>query len=168
MQAAVRLLVEQYALLPHPEGGYYRETYRAAARVRPLERDEDAGRAASTAILYLLEGDDFSALHRIQSDEVWHFYAGEPLRVSSLGPSGERADLLLGSRPERGEVFQAVVPAGHWFGARLDAPGGYCIVGCTVAPGFEFADFELAERGPMLARYPEHRDLVLALTREDK
>jgi predicted cupin superfamily sugar epimerase len=169
MNDAARKLIEYYGLERHPEGGYYRETYRATQSVsrvdEVLESANCRSLSASTAILYLLENDDFSALHRIPSDEVWHFYTGGPLRVVTLTPTGEREDLLLGSNLEQGERVQAWVPANRWFGAKLEDPTNFCLVGCTVAPGFEFADFELGRRDELLEMFPQHADIVRALTR---
>jgi predicted cupin superfamily sugar epimerase len=170
MNPAAQRLIEVYGLEPHPEGGYYRETYRSTQQVTRADQPTilDASRrslSASTAILYLLENDDFSALHRIQSDEVWHFHAGDPLNVVTLTPAGEREDFLLGANFERGERFQASVPAGRWFGAQLETRRGFCLVGCTVAPGFEFADFELGARAQLIEAYPRHAAIVHALTR---
>ncbi|MGC4063970.1 MAG: cupin domain-containing protein [Polyangiaceae bacterium] len=170
MTSTAQRLIESYGLERHPEGGYYRETHRATQRVTRDESDLELAfnrrsLSASTAILYLLEKDDFSALHRIQSDEVWHFYAGDPLRVVTLKPSGEREDFMLGANLDRGERFQACVPAARWFGAHLETNRGFCLVGCTVAPGFEFADFELGTRSKLLEMYPQHAAIVQALTR---
>lgn len=155
-------LVRTLALEPHPEGGFYRETYRS-----PVIVDTPRGpRAASTAIHFLVPGGTFSALHRIASDEVWHFYAGAPLRVVQLGEHGARVDHLLGPALARGQRPQAVVPAGTWFGAHVEGDGAWSLVGCTVAPGFDFADFELGDRDALLARFPQHAELVRRLTRE--
>ena len=154
-------------LAPHPEGGFYRETYRAAETIEAAHLPErfGGGRVHSTAIYFLLPGDQISALHRIKSDEVWHFYAGTTLTLTLLHPDGRLEAHRLGPRPERGEAFQALVPAGCWYGARVDDPASYALVGGTVAPGFDFADFELAERAALLARFPEHRDTIVRLTR---
>ena len=121
-------------------------------------------RAASTGIYYLLEPGDFSAFHRIRSDEMWHFYDGGALHVEVIHADGAHETLRLGRDPEAGEVLQAVVPAGAWFGS---APAGdnYSLVGCTVAPGFDFRDFEMAERTVLRARFPQHAALVERLTR---
>ena len=159
--------VEKYQMQPHPEGGYFVETYRAAEQIPHTALPESFGgsRAFSTAIYFLLEGHHFSALHRIQADEVWHFYAGGPLEVFVIHPkSGTLEIIRLGPDPETGEVFQAVVPAGAWFGSRPVASAAYALVGCTVAPGFDFADFELAERAALLAQFPQHRAVVEGLT----
>ncbi len=159
--------VEKYQMQPHPEGGYFVETYRAAEQIpnAALPDRFDGSRAFSTAIYFLLEGHHFSALHRIQADEVWHFYAGDSLEVFVIQPSSGALEVIrLGPDPEAGEMFQAVVPAGAWFGSRPVAGAAYSLVGCTVAPGFDFADFELAERAVLLAAFPQHRVVVERLT----
>ncbi|MBM4357900.1 MAG: cupin domain-containing protein [Deltaproteobacteria bacterium] len=158
-------LVRALALAPHPEGGFYRETYRATREVVV----DGKVRSASTAILFLLGAADISALHRIASDEVWHFHAGDELEVVVLDERGGVERHRLGSDPSTGAVFQCVVPAGRWFGARLRAPSrtdAHALVGCTVAPGFAFEDFELASRAALLEAHPEHAELILALTRD--
>lgn len=159
----IRLL----GLRPHPEGGWYRETYRSAESIpgAALPGRYAGERPFATAIYFLLTSDTFSALHRIRSDEQWHFYAGCALTVHVIEPSGAFRTLRLGPRLERGESFQGVVPAGCWFGATVDAPGGFALVGCTVAPGFDFADFEMGERAALLRRHPAHQALIERLTR---
>lgn len=165
-------------LQPHPEGGYFRETYRAKEGV-PLttlpERFQQSSapasgasglRVFSTAIYYLLEAGQFSALHRIKSDECWHFYAGTGLTVEILSPEGEHSQLHLGPRPDLGQVFQGVVTAGDWFGAAVTQAQGYALVGCTVAPGFDFADFEMAQRQQLLVAFPQHQALITQFTRK--
>ncbi len=154
-------------LTRHPEGGYFRETYRSAGTIAAAALAGVFGgeRAFATSIHYLLTGDDFSALHRIKSDELWHFHAGSPLTVHLIGPDGGYAELRLGSDPGRGEAFQGVVPAGTWFGARVADPGGYALVSCTVAPGFDFADFELGRREELLRLFPRHAEVIERLTR---
>lgn len=153
-------LISQLALQPHPEGGWYRQAYRSAAVVNTGR----GGRAASTAIYFLLQGDEFSALHRIASDEVWHFYMGSPLRVEAITPLGEVESFVLGNSLIANEVLQAWVPAGHWFGASL-VQGGWALVGCTVAPGFDFTDFEMADKQGLLEMFPQCKDMVMRLTR---
>jgi uncharacterized protein len=159
--------IDRLHLQPHPEGGYYRETYRSALT---LPHDSLSGhggdRPASTAIYFLLAGDEFSAFHRIRSDELWHFYSGSGLAVHVITAAGEYQQLLLGSNAESGEQFQAVVPAGCWFGSSLRSPDSYALVGCTVAPGFDFADFEMAKRDELIAQYPQHRGIIERLTHE--
>lgn len=159
--------IEKYHMQPHPEGGYFAETYRAAEQVPHAALPERFGgsRSFSTAIYFLLESHHFSALHRIQADELWHFYTGDPLEVFVIHPaSGVLEIIRLGPDPDAGEMFQAVVPAGAWFGSRPVAGAAYSLVGCTVAPGFDFADFELAEREALLAEFPQHETIILGLT----
>jgi predicted cupin superfamily sugar epimerase len=159
--------IEHLGLTPHPEGGHFRETYRAAERLSSTALPARYGglRACSTAIYFLLRAGEVSALHRLKSDELWHFHAGGPLVVSVIDPGGARHDITLGPDPDAGQLFQATVPAGAWFGAALQSGTAYTLVGCTVAPGFEFADFELADRGALLWRYPQHAALIEHLTR---
>ena len=159
--------IASLGLSPHPEGGFYRETYRARDVIAAGHLPTRFGgpRACSTAIYFLLPGDQVSALHRIKSDEIWHFYAGTALTLTLIHPDGRLEAHRLGPDPERGESFQAPVPAGCWYGAAVDDPGSYALVGGTVAPGFDFADFELADRQTLLARFPQHRQAILRLTR---
>lgn len=160
--ADVSKLVQRLGMMPHPEGGFYVETYRAADRVN--RGVDGASRVSSTAIYYLLDNEAYSAWHRIASDEVWHFYAGTPLNVHVLTPQGDLVTHHLGNALENpAQVFQAIVPAGCWFAAELAQPGGYALVGCTVAPGFEFAEFELAQAEVLLANYPQHDEIIRRL-----
>jgi len=163
-----RYWIEKLRLEPHPEGGYFRQTYKAelALEAPALPSSFSGSRAVSTAIYFLLEGENFSALHRLRSDEMWHFYTGSSLTVHVIEPGGEFSSILLGSDAERGEVFQAVVKAGCWFGAEVADRKSWALVGCTVAPGFEFADFEMGKRVELLRVYPRHRELIERLTRE--
>lgn len=167
---AAQRLVQQFDLLPHPEGGYYRETYRS-----PMAVSVPAGsRSACTAIYYLLEGNDYSAWHRIASDELWHFYAGSALNIYVLDDKNGLSTIRLGD-PLRDPacVFQAVVPAGCWFAAEPASrqlhgkdqtpTDRFALVGCTVAPGFEFSEFELADPKVLTGLHPEHGDLVRRL-----
>ena len=162
--------IAAFKMEPHPEGGYYVQTYQAAEVIPYTALPDRFGgdRPYSTAIYFLLENENKSALHRIQSDEVWHFYAGGPLNVYVIEPaSGTLSTIRLGSHPDREEVFQAVVPAGCWFGAKpVGLPGDppFSLVGCTVAPAFDFAEFELAEQAAMLALFPQHEAVIQLLT----
>ena len=153
-------LIRRFDLKPHPEGGFFSETYRSAESVR---RDDGSTqtRSASTAIYYLLCDGAHSAWHRIRSDEVWHFYAGEPLNVHVLDEAGSLITHRLGNtlmHPDA--VFQAVVPAGLWFAAECADPATFALVGCTVAPGFEFSEFELADVEALKARHPQHAAFI--------
>lgn len=158
-------IIGELDLTPHPEGGWYRETYRDTLTLPGAALPHGGPRSASTAILYLLDAGSFSALHRIASDEVWHFHLGDALIVHVLHEDGRREDLRLGPDLRGGDRVQAVVTRGAWFGARLAEGGRFALVGCTVAPGFDFADFELAQRTTLSARFPEHAALIAAMTR---
>lgn len=160
--------VEKYRMQPHPEGGYFVETYRSSDRIGQdaLPKRFNGDRHFGTAIYFLLESHHFSALHRIHSDEVWHFYAGDALEVFCIDANGELEIIRLGHNPEKGEVFQAVVKAGIWFGSRPAVGNSYALVGCTVAPGFDFNDFEMPERAWFLERFPQHSEIIESLTRE--
>lgn len=163
--------IKSLHLQPHPEGGYFAETYRSAESIQKGALPDRFGgtRSFGTAIYFLLESHHFSAFHRIQADEIWHFYAGGPLEVFVINPDATLTVVRLGNDLAKGEVFQAVVPAGCWFGskpvANSAAPGAdFSLVGCTVAPGFDFADFEMGNRATLLAEYPQHRASIEMLT----
>ena len=159
--------IAQLQLQLHPEGGYFRETYRAPLILPHSALPDHCGdRSASTAIYFLLTGDEFPVFHRIHADELWHFYSGSGLIVHVITPTGEYQQLLLGRDAEQGEQFQAAVPAGCWFGSSLRHPDSYALVGCTVAPGFDFADFEMAKRDELIAHYPRHRTIIERLTHD--
>jgi uncharacterized protein len=160
--------IKRLGLISHPEGGYYRENYRSdemiASEGLPV-RFAGGGRAFSTAIYFLLAGRDFSAFHRLLSDELWHFYTGAPLTIHELNESGDYSRWTLGCDGEKGEAFQVVIKAGSWFGASLEETDSFALVGCTVAPGFDFRDFEMADRSELIRLYPGHRSLIEKLTR---
>jgi len=159
--------IEKLQLEPHPEGGYFRQTYRSEWMIarEGLPPGFGAPRAASTAIYFLLEGKNFSAFHRLRSDEMWHFYAGSPLLIHVIERGGKRSTIFLGTNLEVEQVPQAVVRAGCWFGSHVADWKSWSLVGCTVAPGFDFLDFELAKRADLLASYPQHGEIIRKLTR---
>ena len=167
MKTEVDRIVEGLRLLPHPEGGYYRETYRSGETLASpgLPSRFEGDRSIATAIYYLLGPGDFSAFHRIRSDETWHFYRGAGLRLYVLADDGVCECVLLGDGAERGEVFQATVPAGRWFASEPATADGFALVGCTVSPGFDFRDFEMADAGVLLRDWPLHGDLIRRLCR---
>ena len=168
MSHTVSELVAMFQLLPHPEGGFYKETYRSAEQIEQhsLPQRFTGNRQFSTAIYFLLEQGNFSAFHRIQSDECWHFYAGQTLHVHVIHPNGQYALLKLGNYFTKGEVFQAMVPAGSWFASETAAGGIFSFVGCTVAPGFDFADFELAKTSELVQQFPSMKTLIERLCRQ--
>jgi hypothetical protein len=155
-----RALVAALGLAPHPEGGFYRETFRAPLLVAAPQGE----RAASTAIYFLLPAGTFSAVHRVRSDEVWHHYDGDPVELHTIDPAGAHAVATLGRDLANGQRPQLVVPAGVWQAA-VPAGHRFALCGCTVAPGFDFADFEMPSREALVATFPGLRGVVERLTR---
>jgi len=158
--------ISRLSLAPHPEGGYYRSTYASPLWIAQsaLPPGFTGPRLASTAIYFLVDGSNFSAFHRLQSDEVWHFYVGSALVIHVIAPDGSASEILLGGDPESSESLQGIVKAGSWFGARVKDSQSFALVGCTMAPGFDFEDFELATRAQLTAQFPQHRALIEQLT----
>lgn len=159
--------IDKFNMQRHPEGGYFTETYRSGESIpkQSLPERFNGDRSFSTAILFLLVGDEFSSFHRIAADEVWHFHLGSPVEIVMIDDAGNPASIVLGSDIESGEVVQCMVPAGTWFASRCLDSKGYSFVGCTVAPGFDFADFELAQRSALTALFPQHAGLINRFTR---
>ncbi|MBX2931042.1 MAG: cupin domain-containing protein [Chitinophagaceae bacterium] len=162
-----KTIIEKYQLLPHPEGGFYKETYRSAEFIQKNALPErfSGDRHFSTAIYFLLEQGNFSAFHKIKSDECWHFYTGQSLLVYIITPTGALQIIRLGSNVEQGEVFQYVVPANCWFASEPAPETDFSFVGCTVAPGFDFTDFELANATTLALQYPQHESIIKRLCR---
>jgi uncharacterized protein len=161
---AARSIIERLGLEPHPERGYFRETHRASRAVR--SEAHEGARSASTAIYFLVTASEPNTyLHRLRSDEVFHLYDGGPLDIVRLFPDGAWDVARLGMDLDAGERPQIVIPAGTWFGTMLAPDASHCLVGCTVAPGFEFADFELAEGPELEARYPGAADRIRRMSR---
>ena len=164
--------IEKLGLARHPEGGYYREVYRSPESIaaEALPGRYEGARVLATSIYFLLPGSQVSRLHRLCSDELWHYYAGSALTIHVISRDGEYKRLRLGAdfdrdmRAEDGMRFQATVEKGSWFGATVDDADSYTLVGCTVAPGFEYADFVLGDRDALLGRYPQHREIIERLT----
>jgi uncharacterized protein len=159
-------------LVPHPrEGGWFRQTWRAdeaiPASALPARyvAGRDAGRAAGTAIFYLLEPGSFSEMHRLASDEIFHFYLGDPVEMLQLVPDGTGRTLILGSDLAAGQLVQTVVPQGVWQGSRLLTGGKLALLGCTVSPGFEYVDYESGDRVALTRTWPEWAEMTRELTR---
>ena len=153
--------VEKLRLQPHPEGGYYKEVYRSADEVSVTR--SDGNKNAITSIYYLLEKNDFSAFHRISSDEIWYFHKGDALIVHTLENEGELNSVELSDNYSG--VFSHVVKGGRWFSAELKEQKGFALVSCAVAPGFEFAEFELAAKKELTAEFPSHAEIISRLCR---
>ena len=155
-------IVQKLGLLAHPEGGFYKETYRSSSS---LTTDQNTIRNISTAIYFLLENDNFSLFHRIQSDELWFFHQGEPLEIVFI-KEGVLNTIILGNSFENGEVPQAIIPANTWFASSVKQLKGHSLVSCTVAPGFDFADFELANRKNLIQEFPHLKEIIQKFTKE--
>jgi predicted cupin superfamily sugar epimerase len=155
-------IVRKLGLLAHPEGGFYRETYRSAQKITT---DGNEIRNISTAIYFLLENDNRSLFHRIQSDELWFFHQGEPLEIVFIKDRVLNT-IILGNRFDDGEVLQATIPANTWFASGVKNSNGYSLVSCTVAPGFDFADFEMAKREDLIQEYPDLKETIQKFTKE--
>ena len=166
MNRIAKQLIKKLNLEAHPEGGYFRETYRSMAEISEpaLGGAYEGYRNVSTCIYFLLTSEKFSAFHRIKQDEIWHFYSGNTLRLHLISEAGVYSNQLIGSHIFEGEVPQFVVKGGDWFAAEVIQDDGYALVGCTVAPGFSFDDFELASAETLTALFPSHKEIIQQLT----
>jgi len=157
----VKKLIQKLQMQPHPEGGFYKETYRSEQK---MTTSEGLIRNVCTAIYFLLENKDKSHFHRIKSDEAWFFHQGEAIEIFVLH-DGKLQTIDLGNNIENGEVPQTVVPANAWFASKIKQESGYSLVSCTVAPGFDFADFELANCNELIKEYPNFKAVIEEFTR---
>lgn len=163
-----KIIVEKLCLQPHPEGGYFKEVYRAEDKIEmaslPIRFSGD--RNFCTSIYFMLAGNDKSHFHRIKSDEIWHFYAGTALILHQIEANGNYSRIKIGNEILSGETPQAIIPHGNWFAAEVEDKNSYALVGCTVSPGFDFADFELAEQKDLCEKFPQHSDMIKRFTKE--
>lgn len=160
-------LVEILDLQPHPEGGFFRETYRSQ-HVIPngvLHGNHEGDRHYGTGIYFMLTSDAFSAFHRIEQDELWFFHQGAPIELHMISPDGEHSKHIIGNDLLKGERPQLLVPATYWFAARVLGESSFALVSCTVSPGFDFRDFVLPSRDTLTGLFPKHADLIAAFTR---
>ncbi len=166
MQSKVAYYLEKLGLTRHVEGGSFKEVYRSTELIphTALPKGFAAARPFGTAIYFMLEEGQFSAFHRIASDETWHFYDGVTLSIYEINSNGQLIRHQLGRDLEAGEQFQLTIPAGSWFGSRCEVKNGFSLVGCTVAPGFDFADFELANKEALQMSYPQHAGIIGEMT----
>ncbi|MGE4528738.1 MAG: cupin domain-containing protein [Rhodospirillaceae bacterium] len=170
MDSRIKTLIAELGLTPHPsEGGYFRETWRAAQILSDpnLLRDYGGPRCAGTAIYYLLTPQTLSAMHRVRSDEIFHFYLGDAVEQLRLTPGGKGEIVHLGSDIAAGERPQSLVPQNTWQGARLKPGGSFALMGCTVSPGFEFADYEHGNRASLTTEWPAFAEMIEILTPAD-
>lgn len=159
---------KHFQLIHHVEGGWYSEVYKSALTIASsyLPSPFTTDRAVCTHIYFLLEQGEFSAFHRIQSDELWHFYSGDPIVVYEIDKDGSLIKHYLGNNPEKGQSFFCVVKAGNWFASEVMEHSSYGLVGCTVSPGFDFSGFELAKKKELAESFPMHKALIDRLTRQ--
>lgn len=159
-------IIEQLGLQEHPEGGYFKETYRSKGIISNDELgDKFVGdRNQCTGIYFLLTSEKFSAFHKVNQDEMWHYYKGAPIKLHTITSDGSYSFVMIGNDFEIGETPQHVVKGGDWFAAEVVDENTYCLVGCTVAPGFDFADFTLPKRQELIELFPEHKTVINRLT----
>lgn len=159
-------LIQKLGLKEHPEGGYFKETYRSDEIISKsnLGKQYSGSRNQSTCIYFLLTSEKFSAFHKINQDEIWHFYKGDPLQLHIISKEGTYKTITLGNNFEKGETPQYIVKGGDWFAAEVPTKEAYTLVGCTVAPGFDFADFTLPERKDLIALYPKYQQIITRLS----
>lgn len=159
-------IVKKLNMLPHPEGGFYKEEYRSKGIIPNANLPQFNGdRNFCTSIYFLLTSDNFSGFHRIKQDEIWHFYSGSPLAVHVIDLEGKYTKHIIGMDLDKGYLPQLTVPAKCWFASCVVNKNDFSFVGCTVAPGFDFEDFELAKRNELIKEYPEHETIIKQLTR---
>jgi hypothetical protein len=166
MIQSIDKIIEKLDLKPHPEGGYFKETYRSQGEINEdsLDPEYSGRRHYSTCIYFLLTSDNFSALHRIKQDEIWHFYDGSPIRLHMISEAGNYTAHVIGRDLAKEEVPQFIVPGGSWFAAEVINSNTYSLVGCTVSPGFSFGDFELKTRKELVALFPDKEKIISELT----
>ena len=159
-------IINKLNLQAHPEDGYFKETYRSEGQVNAdsLPDHYRGKRNYSTCIYFLLTSDNFSALHRIKKDEIWHFYDGSPLVLHVINPKGEYSEIIIGNNLSLGQIPQYVVPGGCWFAAEVINENSYSLTGCTVSPGFSFEDFELKSKIELTDMFPNQKEVISKLT----
>jgi predicted cupin superfamily sugar epimerase len=161
-------LVKKLDLQPHPEGGYFKEVYRSdeLIKVEGLPERYSSERCFSTSIYYMLVGEQFSAFHKLQSDETWHFYLGSPIVLHLISSEGIYSKIILGQNITEDENLQYTIPRETWFAAEVKDKTTYSLVGCTVSPGFDFADFEMGKGSVLIKRFPQHSDIITSLSKD--
>lgn len=166
MRNSAQDYIEKFEMIQHPEGGWFKETYRSEGTIstEALSSNFNGDRNFATSIYFLLQEGDISAFHRIKSDELWHFHDGDGLIVHELKATGEYVKHLLGLDLKSGQQPQAMIEAGSWFGSEVIEGGNFSLVGCTVSPGFDFQDFELAKAESLTAEYPSQKELVVRMS----
>ncbi|MEQ9035824.1 MAG: cupin domain-containing protein [Gracilimonas sp.] len=168
MDEKITSLISHFDLEEHPEGGYFKETYRSEGVIPEAVFPDifEGSRNYCTGIYFLLTSDTFSAFHKIRQDEMWHFYQGSPLTIHMISTDGNYSKQVVGLNFDNGELPQFTVPKEYWFAAEVNEPNSYSFVGCTASPGFDFRDFELAEKERLSSQFPQHKNIISRLTRD--
>ncbi|MGB0930875.1 MAG: cupin domain-containing protein [Chitinophagales bacterium] len=169
MHPIAQKFIDNLQLEAHPEGGYFRRTYQNNILLPDaiLPHNFEGNRLAASAIYFLLTSNSFSAFHRLQADELWHFYAGSVVTLYLIHPDGRLETLQLGNfLTHKTASFQVLIPAQTWFAAAVNTPDSYALVGCTLSPAFDFSDFELANKTGLLKEYPQHFEMIERLCKE--
>jgi uncharacterized protein len=158
--------IQHLNLLPHPEGGFFREVYRSTTEVeqQALPHGFKGSRRLCTSIYYLLRSQDISKFHRLRSDEIWYFHYGSSLKIVMIDHEGNKHTRILGTNAEKAERMQVEIQAGNIFGALVNDENSYALVSCAVAPGFEFSDFEMFDQEELLQAFPRHEEIIKLFT----
>ena len=166
MHSKAKEYIRKLQLEKHPEGGYFKEIYRSGEIIAAdkLPRRYQSSRSFSTSIYFLLEGNQFSSFHRLKSDETWHFYDGGTVLIYIIEEDGKLEIRKVGADISKGENFQSTINAGSWFAAEIVDKKNFALIGCTVSPGFDFNDFELAKKDELLKQFPDHSEIINRLT----
>ncbi|MBE0539575.1 MAG: cupin domain-containing protein [Ignavibacterium sp.] len=164
MNEKAKYYIQKLQLKKHPEGGYFREIYRAGEIISIDAPKKNNKRNVSTSIYFLLEGSQISKFHKLKSDELWHFYDGTAVKIYILDQNGKLSETMIGREIKNGEMFQTAIEKNNWFAAEVIDKKSFSLIGCTVSPGFDFSDFELAKRENLFKNFPEHKDLILKFT----
>lgn len=159
-------IIRQFNLQEHPEGGYFKETYRSKGIIPNsiLDSSFEGDRNICTGIYFLLTSEKFSAFHKVNQDEMWHFYKGAPLKLHMISTKGEYSFVIIGNNLKKGQIPQFTVNGGDWFAAEVIDQNSFSFVGCTVAPGFDFKDFELPTAERLISQFPQHTEIINSLT----
>jgi uncharacterized protein len=166
MEINAEYLISFLGLEKHLEGGYYKEIYKTEDKITDSELSSnfEGKRHLATSIYFLLKSGEVSKFHRLISDEIWYFHAGDSLTIHVIDKKGHLNNYKLGLNLEKGEQPQIIIPKGDIFGATIENENKFCLVGCMVSPGFDFSDFELLSKDELMRTFPEHEDIITLLT----